>query len=87
MARQNHGVRICSFEAVALTPADLSSYEAFKRKVLLAGRFSVFEASENPKKAALFTQLCRDSSIIADTACGFPWTTVRAHPHSGASHD
>ncbi len=66
-----------SFEAVRLTKADLADYEAFKAKVLLAGRFSAFEATENRRKAALFTRLLRDPEVITDISCGYPWTMVR----------
>lgn len=79
--KQNHRPHICSFEAVELTAADKRDYEAFKRAVLLAGRFSVFEATETPQLANLYTRLCRDPEIVTDhTIYGFPWTDVRLLP-------
>ncbi len=53
------------------------TYENLKALVVKVGRFSCFEASENQKKAALFTRLCRDPELIIDNkSVGFPWTKV-----------
>ena len=70
-------VRICSFEAVGqITPG--ISYEGFRRQVIKAGRFSVFEATANRRAASLFTQLCCDPEVEIDgESVGFPWTIVR----------
>lgn len=79
MARQNHGAHICSFDAVDIRKGDLNDYDAFKHKVLLAGRFSVFEATETQRRAKLFDRLCRDPEIVTETV-GFPWTLVKLNP-------
>jgi uncharacterized protein YbjT (DUF2867 family) len=73
-------VHICSFEAVDIQRGDLTDYERFRHKVLLAGRFSVFEATESQRKAGMYTRLCRDPEVIIEKA-GFPWTVVRPAPN------
>ncbi len=77
MARQNHGVHICNFDAVELPRGAKGNYAEFRKAVLKAGRFSVFEATENQRVAGLYTTLCRDPEIETDISCGFPWTRVR----------
>ena len=68
---------ICSFDAVDLKAADKRSYPLFREKVLAAGRFSVFEATENDTVAKLYTRLCSDPEVVTDHEnFGFPWTGV-----------
>lgn len=51
------------------------TYADVKAVVLKAGRFSVFEAQDDP---GMFTQLCRDPELETDhTTYGYPWTAVR----------
>ena len=72
-----YAVRIDSFAAVDLKPGDDRDYAKFRDKALEAGRFSVFEATENERLANLYTRLCHDPQVYTDHSCGFPWTTVR----------
>ncbi len=77
MSRQNHGVHLCSFDAVdfRIRSKGPNDYAAFRTSALAAGRFSVFEATETPAAAALYTRLCRDPAIRTRDL-GFPWTGV-----------
>ena len=52
------------------------TYEQVKEAVLEAGRFSVFEATDDAKSAAIFDRLCRDPEIET-WPIGFPWTGVK----------
>lgn len=52
------------------------TYENLKERVLAAGRFSVFEATENQKRAKLFDKLCDDPELEIESV-GFPWSLVR----------
>jgi len=54
------------------------TYEAVKAAVLEAGRFSVFEATEDAKSARIFERLKRDPEVEV-FEMGFPWHGVRAH--------
>lgn len=69
-------IYIDSFQA-APTVTRNTTYADLKRDVLAAGRFSVFEATENNFAASLYTRLCEDPEIETDKSCGFPWTSVR----------
>ena len=69
-----HGLHICSFEEVGPIKRG-TSYEAFKAMVLIAGRFSVFEATEN---VWYYTKLCADPTVEVDNSTPYPWTAVRA---------
>lgn len=77
---RRYALYVDSFEAVDLgddprrLPRGLT-YETFRAKVLEAGEFSVFEATETPRRAALFEQLHHDPSIVCEPI-GFPWTKV-----------
>lgn len=53
-----------------------TKYETVKRAVLAAGRFSVFEACDNPTAAKHYTRLVRDPEVEVETLA-FPWTAVR----------
>ena len=68
------GLHICSFDAVSITPR--MTYAAFKKEALKAGRFSVFEATENKRVADLFTRLCNDPEVEIERSA-YPWTAVR----------
>lgn len=79
-------VHVCSFDAVDLTRPRSErgrrrrylTYEEFRDRVLAAGRFSVFQATENDWNASMFTRLCRDPEIVTDnTTVGYPWTLVK----------
>ncbi len=70
------GLHICSFDAVGEIKRG-TSYEDFKAMVLKAGRFSVFEASENPRTAKLYAKLCDDPAVEIDRSTPYPWTAVR----------
>lgn len=75
----SYRTHICSFDGVpdAKKAAREGGYEGFREAVLKAGRFSVFEATENNRMASLYGRLCRDPEIETDISCGFPWTKVR----------
>jgi len=66
---------ICSFQA-GPTVREGTGYEPFRAAILEAGKFSVFEVTDNRRAAALFTQLCRDPEIETFDL-GYPWTGVR----------
>ena len=70
------GLHICSFDAVGEIKRG-TSYEDFRAMVLKAGRFSVFEASENPRTAELYARLCADPTVETDNSTPYPWTAVR----------
>lgn len=74
MKQSKHIVRICSFESVGDIPPR-TSYKRFKAKVLRAGRYSVFEATANPRTAKLYDRLYHDPDIVLENQT-FPWTTV-----------
>ena len=52
------------------------TYEAVKKIVLKAGRFSVFEATADQRRARLFTALCADPDLVV-TGGDYPWTEIR----------
>ena len=58
------------------TTSVLRTYEDVKTEVLVAGKFSCFEASQSAKSAMLFNRLCRDPEIETFDL-GMPWTGVR----------
>lgn len=69
-------VHVCRFDAVELPRGRRLTYATLKAAVLAAGRFSVFEATQNARVARLFDELARDPSIEMETV-GYPWTRVR----------
>ena len=72
-------VHICRFDSTL----DLKkpTYETVKARVLEAGRYSCFEATQNARLAAIFTQLEQDPEVIC-TQTEFPWIKVeRREPH------
>lgn len=70
-------IHICSFQAGPDVRSQ-TEYTEFRAAILKAGKFSVFEANDNRKSAAMFTALCRDPSIKTDhDELGYPWTVVR----------
>lgn len=71
-------LHICRFDTTGELTGKNLTYENLKRAVLAAGRFSVFEATQSGKHAALFNRLCRDEELVTDhEKYGFPWTAVR----------
>lgn len=68
-------VTICQFDSGVKITAK-TAYAKFKEEILKAGRFSVFEATDNARSARMFTTLCKDPEIETEIA-GFPWTLVR----------
>lgn len=71
-------VHLCSFQA-APPVTRRTTYEQFRADVLAAGRFSCFEASDNPRAARFYTQLCKDPTVetIKEPEFSYPWTGVR----------
>ncbi len=54
------------------------TYEAVKAAALVAGRFSVFEATDTPAAARLFTRLERDPDVETfRNPPGYPWIGIR----------
>jgi hypothetical protein len=72
---KNKPVHICTFEEVELPRGWSRDYEIFRDAVLKAGRFSVFEATENMNRARMFDRLSHDPEVRLVTV-GFPWTKV-----------
>ena len=70
------GVHVCCFDSASHLTGRKRTYESVKAAVLEAGRFSVFEATENDKNAALFTQLHHDPELEVGGGA-FPWIHVR----------
>ena len=64
------------FDTTMDIPPRKRSYEAIKARVLEAGRFSVFEATDNPRNAWLFTKLHRDDELVCDHTKEYPWVYV-----------
>lgn len=52
------------------------TYETVKAAVLEAGRFSVFEATQDMKSARIFEHICKDPELVVKPG-QFPWTSVR----------
>ena len=50
------------------------TYEAVKAAVLKAGRFSTFEADDDP---ATFRRLCHDDPEVEIVDMAYPWVGVR----------
>ena len=72
-------VHICNFDVTGDIPKKKRTYEVIKARVVAAGRFSCFEASEDQQMAAIFTRLCRDPEleIIHEPEFCYPWVGVR----------
>lgn len=69
-------IHLCRFDSTLDIPPKKRTYEVIKARVLEAGRFSVFEATETRQLAGIFTRLCRDPEVETFDL-GFPWTGVR----------
>ena len=66
-------IHIDRFSVADHLPKRTRTYDAVKTVILEAGRFSTFEASDDP---GLFSQLLRDPEIEA-VPMGYPWIGVR----------
>ena len=65
-------VHICRFD----TTSDVKpTYESIKARVIEAGRFSVWDATQSRKRAKMFTRLEHDPDLVL-TRVGFPWIKV-----------
>ena len=73
---KQHATHICSFQSLDRRAGKGTQYADLKREVLKAGRFSVFEATDNEWAAKLFDRLCKDPEIEI-VQMGYPWTGVR----------
>ncbi len=71
-----HGLCVDSFESAGHLTGRQRTYDAVKDAVLSAGRFSVFEATQNERNAKLFSDLCNDPEVEIFNL-GYPWTGVR----------
>ena len=69
-------VHICSFESGPEVKRT-AGYEELKAAVLLAGKFSAFEATANKRAAAFYDRLCRDQELEIGNKLGYPWTSVK----------
>jgi hypothetical protein len=72
---QTKTLHVCSFEALP-DLGNVKTYRQLKALALKAGRFSVFEATQNQRIAGLFDKLVRDPEVVIENV-GFPWSTVR----------
>jgi hypothetical protein len=71
-----YGWHIDRFDSTEHLRGKERTYENIKAAALAAGRFSTFEASANPKNAAIFTRLMRDPDV-EKVEMGYPWIGVR----------
>lgn len=69
-------IHVCRFDSTEELRTTRVTYANIKALVLKAGRFSVFEATSTPKRAQIFTDLCRDPELETFDL-PFPWTGVR----------
>lgn len=65
-------VYICSFDSTGDLPKR-ATYEQIKKRVLEAGRYSVFEACDRPY---IFMRLDKDPDVEV-TRLWFPWFSVK----------
>lgn len=74
----NHvaGFVVCSFASADHLVGKKRTYSTVKEAVLVAGKFSVFEATSSTKNATLFTKLCKDPELET-FELPFPWTGIR----------
>jgi hypothetical protein len=71
-------IRLCSFDSADHLTGRERTYTTVKAAVLEAGRFSVFEATQDARSAKLFTRLCHDPELETfQNPPEFPWTGVR----------
>ncbi len=67
---------ICNFDSSGNLEGRKRTYKTVKAAVLEAGRFSVFEATQDMKSARIFTKMNKDPEIeIFDLP--YPWIGVR----------
>ena len=67
-------LHLCRFDSAQHLRGRARTYEAVRTAVLQAGRFSCFEASEDP---GMFTQLEHDPAVER-FELPYPWIGVRA---------
>lgn len=67
-------MRIDRFSTADHLPQRTRTYEDVKAAVVKAGRFSAFEASDDP---GVFNRLCRDPELIVDNTATYPWVLVK----------
>ena len=67
-------MHVCSFEALP-DLGNVTTYRQLKALALKAGRFSIFEATQNQRIARLFVKLEADPEVDVQPI-GFPWSTV-----------
>jgi len=71
-------IHICRFDSTGDISNRKLTYSLVKSIVLEAGRYSIFEATDTPKRAKLFTMLGEDEEIVEDRTRDYPWIYVRA---------
>lgn len=69
-------MRICRHDSTLDITGKARTYEAIKARVLKEGRFSVFEATQNPGDGWRFEQLHRDPELEI-TRLEYPWIGVK----------
>lgn len=74
----------CSFEALP-DLGNVTTYQQLKALALKAGRFSIFEATQNQRIARLFVKLDADPEVDVQPI-GFPWSTVRKRDRATAAY-
>ena len=61
-----------------LKKKDQANHLVVLKMITDAGRFSCFEASDNPTIARTMTRLCSGPLMETDIqTCGYPWTLVK----------
>ena len=67
---------VCRFDSTEHLTGKRRTYASVKAAALVAGRFSVFEATATHRNAVLFTDLLRDPDVET-VELGYPWVGVR----------
>lgn len=78
---KKYTIHVCSFDG-GPDVTRKTTYEEVRTAVLASGRFSVFEATETPHAARLYSRLMRDQTLEI-TRKAFPWTAVRLKTNTG----
>ena len=69
-------MNLCSFASGPEKITRRTKYEDVRAAVVKAGRYSVFEATDNERAASIFSAIDRDPELIVGRSSGFPWITV-----------
>lgn len=81
LTRVSGAVHVCRFDSAGDLRGKKRTYENVKAAALNAGRYSVFEATENDRNAALFSRLARDPDVVIFDM-PYPWIGIRRREES-----